>query len=119
MNAEIKGTLLEKNETQTFGDKGFRVRTFVVQTDEQYSQEVEIKTVQDKTELIDAFEVGKSIKVQVNLKSRTWVDPKGVKKYFSSFEGWRIEANTDAPGASNEPQAAPAASNTVEDDLPF
>ncbi len=119
MNSEIIGTLISVNETQVFGEKGFKVRTFVLQTEEQYSQEVEIKTVQDKTELIDAFKVGQQIKVSVNLKSRTWVDPKGVKKYFSSFEGWRIEASDVSAEGMAESQAAPVASSNEPDDLPF
>ena len=113
MNAEITGTVLEKNQEQTFGDKGFRVRTFVVTTEDQYPQEVEIKLTQDKCDLIDAYEAGNSVKVSVNLKSRTWVDPKGVKKYFSSFEGWRIEAAT-----GETPSVAQPSSNEP-DDLPF
>ena len=117
MNAEITGTVLVKNQEQTFGEKGFRVRTFVVTTEEQYSQEVEIKLTQDKCDLIDAYEVGSQIKVHVNLKSRTWVDPKGVKKYFSSFEGWRVEKAESVGAEATMEQTAVATPDSQ--DLPF
>lgn len=111
----------------------FKKREFVVATEEQYPQFISINFVQDKTELLDRFNVGDEIKVSINLRGREWVNPQGETKYFNDIQGWRIEAlnaqsGTSAPTAEarTEPQKPssfePATNLNEEDDdngLPF
>lgn len=122
---EVQGKVKMVGETQTFGSNGFRKRELVVTTEEQYPQHILIEFVQDKTDLLNNFQVGQGVKVSINLRGREWVNPQGETKYFNSVQGWRIE-NLAATG-ENMPPVAPAeafepATNLNEedhDDLPF
>lgn len=122
---EVQGKVKMIGETQTFGSNGFRKRELVVTTEEQYPQHILIEFVQDKTDLLNTFQVGQGVKVNINLRGREWVNPQGETKYFNSVQGWRIE-NLAATG-ENMPPVAPAeafepATNLNEedhDDLPF
>lgn len=122
---EVQGKIKMIGETQTFGSNGFRKRELVVTTEEQYPQHILVEFVQDKTELLNNFQVGQNVKVNINLRGREWVNPQGETKYFNSIQGWRIE-NLQA-AQDNMPPAAPAeafepATNLNEedhDDLPF
>jgi len=122
---EVQGKIKMIGETQTFGSNGFRKREVVVTTEEQYPQHIMIEFVQDKTELLNNYQVGQQVKVNINLRGREWVNPQGETKYFNSVQGWRIEnlqaqANTAPPAAPTE--AFEPATNLNEeehDDLPF
>lgn len=124
---EVQGRIKMIGETQTFGSNGFRKREIVVTTEEQYPQHIMVEFVQDKTDLLNNYQVGQQVKININLRGREWVNPQGETKYFNSIQGWRIEAlqaeNTDA----NMPPVPPAdafepAGDLKEedhDDLPF
>ncbi|MBO6605620.1 DUF3127 domain-containing protein [Psychroserpens sp.] len=122
---EVQGKVKMIGETQTFGSNGFRKRELVVTTEEQYPQHILVEFVQDKSELLNNFQVGQSVKVNINLRGREWVNPQGETKYFNSIQGWRIEALQQED--SNMPPVAPTeafepATNLNEDDhddLPF
>jgi len=122
---EVQGKIKMIGETQTFGSNGFRKREVVVTTEEQYPQHIMIEFVQDKTELLNSYQVGQQVKVNINLRGREWVNPQGETKYFNSVQGWRIEnlqpqGNTAPPAAPTE--AFEPATNLNEeehDDLPF
>ncbi len=124
---EIQGTIKVIEETKTYGSNGFRKREMVVTTDEQYPQHLLVEFVQDKTDLLDKFQVGQQVKVSIDLRGREWVSPQGDTKYFNSIQGWRIENLQDAPQGDNIPPVPPAdafepADNLKEedyDDLPF
>lgn len=123
---EVQGKIKMIGETQTFGSNGFRKREVVVTTEEQYPQPIMVEFVQDKTDLLNNFQVGQPVKIGVNLRGREWVNPQGETKYFNSIQGWRIE-NLQAgnPGGQNVPPPAdqfePAKDMNDEDydDLPF
>lgn len=124
---EIQGTIKVIEETKTYGSNGFRKRELVVTTDEQYPQHLLVEFVQDKTNLLDKFQVGQQVKVSIDLRGREWVSPQGDTKYFNSIQGWRIENLQEAPQGENMPPVPPAdafepADNLKEedyDDLPF
>ncbi|WP_026754144.1 DUF3127 domain-containing protein [Sediminibacter sp. Hel_I_10] len=123
---EVQGKIKMIGETQTFGSNGFRKRELVVTTEEQYPQHILVEFVQDKTDLLNAYQVGQPVKVNINLRGREWVNPQGETKYFNSVQGWRIEGAQASQGG-NVPPAAPneafePATNLNEedhDDLPF
>jgi hypothetical protein len=114
---EVIGVLKVKGETQTFGDKGFRKRQLVVTTTDQYPQHISIELIQDNVDLIDAYNIGDSIKVSINIGGREWINPQGEAKYFNSVTGWRIEKfDVDTQNVPSQPQPV---SNEVDNDLPF
>lgn len=107
---EVTGKIKVINETETVGSSGFRKRSLVVTTDEQYPQSIMIEFVQDKCDVLNNYKVGQDVKVSINLRGREWVNPQGETKYFNSIQGWRIE------GVGSE-QVTPA--QEAVDDLPF
>ena len=126
---EVQGKVKMIGETQTFGNNGFRKREIVVTTEEQYPQHIMVEFVQDKTDLLNNYQVGQNVKISINLRGREWVNPQGETKYFNSIQGWRIEnLQAAAPqGAPDLPPMPPADNfepatnlNTEDhDDLPF
>ena len=66
--------------------------------------------MQDKTELLNSYQVGQDVTISINLRGREWVNPEGVAKYFNSIQGWRIEVGSDSQDQPNQPN---------DDDLPF
>ena len=79
---EIQGKIKLIGETQTVGSNGFRKRELVVTTEEQYPQHLSVDFVQDKTDLLNNFQVGQQVKVGINLRGREWVSPQGETKHF-------------------------------------
>ncbi|PNQ75059.1 hypothetical protein C1T31_02680 [Hanstruepera neustonica] len=124
---EVQGRIKLIGDTQTFGANGFRKREVVVTTEEQYPQHILIEFVQDKTDLLNNFQVGQQVKVNINLRGREWVNPQGETKYFNSIQGWRIEAlqaessNTEMPPVPPVEAFEPAndLNEDDHDDLPF
>lgn len=111
----------------------FKKRELVVATEEQYPQFISINFVQDKTELLDRFNIGDEVKVSINLRGREWVNPQGETKYFNDIQGWRIEALSPQSGTSSPSAEAkqeetysgkreysePLGKEDEENDLPF
>jgi len=124
---EVQGKIKLIDETKTYGSNGFRKRELVVTTEEQYPQHIMIEFVQDKTDLLNNFQVGQNVKVSINLRGREWLNPQGETKYFNSIQGWRVESIDTAVAGSDMPPMPPAdafepATDFKEedhDDLPF
>lgn len=123
---EVQGKIKLIGETQTFGSNGFRKRELVITTEEQYPQPIMIEFVQDKTDLLNNYQVGQTVKVSINLRGREWLNPQGETKYFNSIQGWRIEKMDQAASASMPPMPQEDAFEPISDfseddhdDLPF
>lgn len=105
----------------------FKKREMVVTTEEQYPQHIMIEFTQDKTDLLNQYNVGEQVRVSINLRGREWTNPQGETKYFNSIQGWRIERlQAEAPLNQMPPMPAadafePATNFNEEehDDLPF
>ncbi len=124
---EVQGKIKMIDETKTYGNNGFRKREMVITTEEQYPQHIMIEFVQDKTDLLNNYQVGQNVKVSINLRGREWVNPQGETKYFNSIQGWRVENLEQAANSPDMPPMPPAdafepATDFKEedhDDLPF
>ena len=124
---EVQGSIKVIGEVQEISAK-FKKRELVVSTDEQYPQTLSIEFIQDKTELLNKFEIGQNVKVGINLRGREWENPQTKEiKYFNSIQGWRIEllenssSDDDLPPLDNLSPFEPASETNDEDldDLPF
>jgi len=124
---QVQGAIKVIREVQEISAT-FKKRELVITTDEQYPQTLSIEFVQDKTDLLNKFEVGQNVKVSINLRGREWENPQTKEiKYFNSIQGWRIEllenSNTDddLPPLDNLSPFEPASETNDEDldDLPF
>ncbi len=126
MSFEVVGKLYKKfnteNKTQTF-----RAREFVIEIpDGNYPQMIKFQLVQDRCDILDAYQEGDEIKVFFDLRGREWNE-----KFFTNLNAWRIEktsAESAAPQAPPAPAAeapfpdaseAPSQQVIEDDDLPF
>lgn len=124
---EIQGRIKMIDETKTYGNNGFRKREVVVTTEEQYPQHILVEFVQDKTDLLNSYQVGQLVKISINLRGREWINPQGETKYFNSIQGWRIENMETAANTQDMPPVPPMEafepaeefSEEDHDDLPF
>lgn len=88
---KLTGTIVEKfNEVQI--SEKFKKREFIIETQEQYPQEISIQLTQDQCSLIDAFAEGQLVDVCVNIRGRRWESPSGETKWFNTIQAWRIDA---------------------------
>ncbi len=104
---EIKGTIKQITPTIEVGTKGFKKRTVVVTTNEQYPQDLPIDFVQDKVGILDAYKVGQSVVVGINLRGSEY----NGKNYLNA-QGWKInhegvQANTHFATTSQPTQNEP------------
>ena len=124
---EIQGSIKLIGNVQEISPT-FKKRELVVTTDEQYPQTISVEFVQDKTDLLNKFEIGQNVKVAINLRGREWEHPQTEEiKHFNSLQGWRIEllgnsnSDDDLPPIDNLSPFEPASETNDEDldDLPF
>ena len=124
---EVQGSIKVIGEVQEISAT-FKKRELVVSTDEQYPQTLSIEFIQDKTDLLNKFEIGQNVKVGINLRGREWENPQTKEiKYFNSIQGWSIEllensnSDDDLPPLDNLSPFEPASETNDEDldDLPF
>lgn len=124
---DISGKIKLINEAKEYGNNSFRKREVVITTEEQYPQDLLVEFVQDKCEILNSFQVGQSVKIDINLRGREWESPQGEIKYFNSIQGWRIEKlfsedeNTDIPPVPPAEAFQPTdeLNQDEPDDLPF
>jgi hypothetical protein len=98
---QVAGKLIVVNPTQVVSEK-FSKRTFVVETDDKFPQQIEFQLTQDKCDYLDQYKVGEQVNVSLNIRGRSWTNPQGETKYFNTLEAWRIER----VGATPEPHIA-------------
>lgn len=124
---EVSGRVKMIDVTKEVGTSGFKKRDIVVTTDEQYPQFISVQFVQDKCELLNNYQAGDNVKIDINLRGREWTNNQGETVYFNTIQGWRI-AKVQPEGAPTPQQmpttaaAFPPAENFKEedhDDLPF
>ena len=124
---EVTGKIKMIDQTKEVGSAGFKKRDVVVTTDEQYPQHILVQFVQDKCDLLNGFQVGEPVKIDINLRGREWTNAQGEIVYFNTIQGWRIgKVQGEATAAQTPPMPAaeafaPATNLNEEDhdDLPF
>ena len=124
---ELQGKIKMIDQTKEVGSAGFKKRDVVVTTDEQYPQHILVQFVQDKCDLLNNYQVGDAVKIDINLRGREWTNPQGETVYFNTIQGWRIaKAQAEATPTQAPPMPAAAAfppatglNEEDPDDLPF
>ena len=82
----VQGKIKVIGATESIGAKGFLKRLLVIETSETYPQQLPIEFTQDKTSLLDNFNVGDDANVSINLRGSEWQG-----KYYANIQGWKIE----------------------------
>lgn len=99
----IEGKIHVINNEQQINEK-FKKREFVIKTEEQYPQVILFELIQDKTELINSFNIGDHIEVFFNIRGREWQkDDQSEIKIFNSLNAWKINKIDDAKELNETP----------------
>ena len=101
MSNKVKGAIIVLNPTVKVSDK-FSKREFVIQTEEQYPQQIQLQLSQDKCSLLDSFTLGQVVEVDYNLRGRKWTNPQGEDKYFNTIEAWKISGEATVSGSQQQ-----------------
>lgn len=125
MSYEITGKLVARfdivQRTETF-----KTREFVIEKSEDINGRtitnyVKFQCVQDKTAMVDRFNIGDEVKVQFNIKGTKWVK-EGKENYITNLDAWRMETikigQDIASGDTTNYNDMPPTLDAV-DDLPF
>lgn len=126
MSYEITGKLVARfdivQRTETF-----KTREFVIEKSEDINGRtitnyVKFQCVQDKTAMVDRYNLGDDVKVQFNLRGSKWVKD-GRENYITNLDAWRMESVSMQGSPANSSGYAdipPATAGTDPiDDLPF
>jgi hypothetical protein len=87
---QVVGKIVAIMPTQVVSEK-FSKREFVVETPDQYPQQILFQLTQDKCSLLDSLQVGQEVDVHLNIRGRSWTNPQGETKYFNTLEAWKID----------------------------
>lgn len=127
MGFDITGKLVAKFDTIQRTET-FKTREFVIETSEDINGRVitnyiKFQSVQDRTSIIDRFNIGDQVKIHFNIKGTRW-EKNGQVNYITNLDAWRIESvNLQAGSAPAEitPAFQPDVRRNADavDDLPF
>jgi hypothetical protein len=98
----ISGKITVIFDTAQINDS-FKKREFVLEYSDnsQFTELIKFELFQDKCDLINDFKVGDEVGVEFNLKGRKWTDPKGVDKYFTTLQAWKLDKTGGSPAQDN------------------
>ncbi len=120
-DAIVTGQVHLIEPTKTFGQKGFRKRTVVLeQTTGRFTNYIPLEFVSDACDSVDSLKVGDKVKVTYRLTGRKWQkDAMSEVKFFLNAEatGYQLVSGSEAPAHSeydDEPDFGPA-----DDSAPF
>ena len=125
MAYEIEGKLISKSDTLQ-RTESFRVREFVIEkTDDiggrTVTNYVKFQCTQDRTQMVDRFNIGEMVKIHFNIKGSKW-EKDGKTNYITNLDAWRMESiKLDQQGIDQMPTETFTASEPpgMVDDLPF
>lgn len=129
MGFDVSGKLVAKFEIVQ-RTESFKTREFVIETSEDIkgriiTNYIKFQSVQDRTTIIDRFNIGDQVKVHFNIRGTRW-EKNGQVNYITNLDAWRIEAvnlqqGGPASGGDITPAFQPDMSRTADgvDDLPF
>jgi predicted ATP-dependent endonuclease of OLD family len=112
---QITGTIRTIRDTQQISEK-FQKKEFIVETQGQYKQTIQIELQGDKCDIIDAYVVGEEVVCDININGRIWLNPQGEEKCFNTIVAWKIqrsenqqENSTPATSTQTSPKEYPQA----------
>ena len=103
-NAKVRGIVHAIEETKTFGQKGFRKRTVVLeQQNGRFANYIPLEFTNDGCDLANDLRIGDEIDVTYRLGGRKWQrDPSSEVKYFLSAEALNFTRVGGGGGGEND-----------------
>jgi hypothetical protein len=127
MSFEITGKLVAKYDTVQRTET-FRTREFVIEKTEDIggrmiTNYVKFQSVQDRTNLVDRYNIGDELKVSFNIKGTRW-EKNGNVNYITNLDAWRVEllnnsVSQSAPASESYSGGPTDKAPDFVDDLPF
>jgi len=107
---ELKGVIKVIKPIQQISAT-FSKREFVIETQEQYPQTIQLELHGDRVDIIESFTEGQEVECHINLRGRSWTNPQGEEKFFNTIVCWKIQLpNTNSapqPQGQRSPSTAP------------
>ncbi len=96
-DAKVTGVVHLIEETKTFGAKGFRKRTVVLEQDKgSFTNYIPVEFTRDSCDSVDDLNIGDEVEVQYRLNGRRWQkDEASEVKYFCNVEGFAFRITSD------------------------
>lgn len=122
-NAKVRGIVHVIEDTKSFGQKGFRKRTVVLeQQNGRFANYIPLEFTNDGCDLVDDLRLGDEVDITYRLSGRKWQkDPSSEVKYFLSAEamaftkvGSKSDESFDVDDINNE-----FSQSGADDDAPF
>jgi non-homologous end joining protein Ku len=112
---KIQGTIIKIGELKTW-DSGFSKVEFVINTAEQYPQDVKFEIVKEKAEQFLKYnKVDDAVDVSFNVRGNEYEG-----KFYVNLQAWKVFKTDELQSAAVEPTKAEEKPSTDEDDdLPF
>ena len=92
---QVSGVIEEIFDTHEFSEK-FRKREFILEhaPNPQWPEHLKLEFINQKTDLLDQYNVGDNVVCDINLKGRKWENDNG-SGYVVSLQCWRIAMCTE------------------------
>lgn len=107
---QILGTIKVIKPIQQVSATFFK-REFVIETQEQYPQTIQLELHGDRVDIIESFTEGQEVECFLNLRGRLWINPHGEEKYFNTIVCWKIQLpnsqSVPQPQQQRSPSTAP------------
>ncbi len=102
--AKVRGVVHLIEDTKTFGQKGFRKRTVVLEQDNgRFPNFIPLEFTRDNCEIADDMVVGDEVEISYILGGRKWQkDPSSEVKFFLSAEAQSFKKLTAADKSSGK-----------------
>lgn len=84
MSYTATGRIIEIGERERKTDK-FTMRTFIIETADQYPQPIKFQLVNDRCDLADKLKVGQDVTVHFDIQGNRYQD-----KVFNNLNAWKI-----------------------------
>ncbi len=111
---EVTGKVVMIGETQKISDK-FKKREFVIETQDQFPQEIIIQATQDRVDILNGIVEGDEITASCNLRGRRWESKTGDLRWFISLDAWKVQKEEKGYQTEDiEPKT-----EDIDGDLPF
>ncbi|MFO0868963.1 MAG: DUF3127 domain-containing protein [Pirellulales bacterium] len=122
--AKVRGVVHLIESTKTFGQKGFRKRTVVLeQSGGRFTNYLPLEFTNDGCDRVDEMHVGDEVEISYRLSGRKWQrDANSEVKFFLSAEatGFRVVRGSGPAGDSpGDPNDAFLESAAGDDEVPF
>ena len=91
----------------------FSKREFVIETNEQYPQTIQLELHGDRVDIIDSFMEGQEVECHLNLRGRLWVNPQGEEKYFNTIVCWKLQLPNSQSAPPPTQQRSPSTAPTI------